>query len=339
MTGSGDTMTRVGRAALFAVLLVAVFELTLRVAEPRLPPVEPWSTSEVAAKVEQMEELRAARDDIDVAFVGSSVVEESLDPVAFNSLGEETAYNAGLGAASMRSVERWTLDVVLPLTGARTLVVGVTARDLNDGGISQVEFLDRLSSSPGMLRARTPQNPAEWVENWLLEHLAIFRLRPLLRDPTRLLAIASGGEDVQETTDPEPGLFGSDRTYNGEPYDNSTQWRQAWTARQINDFSMGGIEIESLRRLLRDSTVAGVGAIVVNMPITDDFGDYLPDPARDLAEFDRLLEEVAREFDAIYLDARDLFSIEDFRDPAHLKPDAAAELTAMLHELIQQTTG
>jgi hypothetical protein len=190
-----------------------------------------------------------------------------------------------------------------------------------------------------MLRARTPENPAEWVENWLLDHVAIFRLRPLLRDPARLLAVASGGEDVPVTSEPEPGPFGSDRTYNGEPYDNSPQWRQAWTARQVNDFSMGGIEIESLRRLLRDTAAAGVRAIVVNMPITDDFGDYLPDPARDLAEFDRLLEEVAREFDATYLDARDLFSIEDFRDPAHLKPDAAAELTAMLHELIRQTPG
>jgi hypothetical protein len=332
-------MTRVKRAAVFAVLLVVIFELALRVAEPRLPPVEPWSTSEVAAKVEQMEELKAAGDDIDIAFVGSSVVEEGLDPVAFNAVSGEIAYNAGLGAASMRSVERWTLDVVLPLTGARTIVVGVTARDLNDGGISQIEFLDRLSSSPGMLRARTPGNPAEWVENWLHDHVAIFRLRPLLRDPARLLAVASGGEDVSETTEPEPGPFGSDRTYKGEPYDNSTRWRQAWTARQVNDFSMGGIELESLRRLLRDTTAAGVGAVVVNMPITDDFGDYLPDPARDLAEFDRLLEEVARDFDATYLDARDLFSIEDFRDPAHLKPDAAADLTAMLHELLRETPG
>jgi hypothetical protein len=58
-----------------------------------------------------------------------------------------------------------------------------------------------------------------------------------------------------------------------------------------------------------------------------------------MATFDRLLETTAREYDATYVDAQDLFSVEDFRDPAHLKPDAAAELTALVHDAIPQTTG
>lgn len=333
------TVIRARLAALLALILVVAFELALRATEDQLPPIEQWPTSQVSAKVDQMEQLVSDGEKIDVVFVGSSVVEEGIDPVTFNTVANRTAYNAALGAASMRSLERFIVDVVLPLTQPDTVVVGVTPRDLNDGGISQSDFFDRLSGSPGMLMARTPQNPLEWVENWLFRHLAIFRLRPLLRDPGRLFAAASGTDDQPELDSPEPGPFGSDRTYAGEPYDNSAAWGQPWVARQVNNFSMGGTELESLRRLLSEMREEGVRVVVVNMPVSNDFADYLPDPSRDMATFDRLLETAAREYDATYLDAQDLFAVEDFRDPAHLKPDAAAELTALVHDAIPQRTG
>ena len=326
-------------AALLALILVFAFELTLRATEDQLPPIERWPTSQVSAKIDQMEQLVSDGEQIDVVFVGSSVVEEGIDPVTFNSVSNQTAYNAALGAASMRSLERFVVDVVLPLTDPDTIVVGVTPRDLNDGGISQTDFLDRLSGSHGMLMARTPQNPVEWVENWLFRHIAIFRLRPLLRDPGRLFAAASGTDDSPELDSPEPGPFGSDRTYEGEPYDNSATWSQPWVARQVNNFSMGGHELESLRRLLGELTEDGVRVVVVNMPVSDDFADYLPDPSRDMATFDQLVESTAREFDATYVDAQHVFSVEDFRDPAHLKPDAAAALTAIVDDAIIQSAG
>ena len=326
-------------AALLALIFIVAFELALRAAEDQLPPIERWPTSQISAKMDQMEQLLSDGEQIDVVFVGSSVVEEGIDPVTFNSVSNRTAYNAALGAASMRSLEGFVTEVVVPLTQPDTIVIGVTARDLNDRGISQADFFDRLSGSHGMLMARTPQNPLEWVENWLFRHLAIFRLRPLLRDPARLFAAASGTDDQPELDSPEPGPFGSDRTYEGEPYDNSAAWGQPWVARQVNNFSMGGTELESLRRLLSEMREEGVRVVVVNMPVSDDFADYLPDPSRDMATFDRLLETTAREYDATYLDAQDLFSVEDFRDPAHLKPDAAAELTALLDDAISQSAG
>jgi DltD protein len=331
------TIKRARTAVLLALILIVVFELVLRAIEDQLPPIERWPTSQMSAKVKQMEQLVSDGEQIDVVFVGSSVVEEGIDPVTFNSVANGTAYNAALGAASMRSLERFVVDVVLPLTQPDTIVIGVTARDLNDGGISQSDYFDRLSGSAGMLMARTPQNPLEWIENWLFRHLAIFRLRPLLRDPARMFAAALGTDDQPELDSPEPGPFGSDQTYEGEPYDNSAAWGQPWAARQVNNFSMGGTELESLRRLLSELREEGVRVVVVNMPVSSDFADYLPDPSRDMATFDRLLETTAREYDATYLDAQDRFSIEDFRDPAHLKPDAAAELTALLDGAIPQS--
>ena len=41
-----------------------------------------------------MEQLVSDGEQIDVVFVGSSVVEEGIDPVAFNSVSNQTAYNA-----------------------------------------------------------------------------------------------------------------------------------------------------------------------------------------------------------------------------------------------------
>ncbi len=328
------TIRRVRLAALLALILIIAFELALRATEDQLPPLERWPTSQISAKMAQMEDLVSEGEQIDVVFVGSSVVEEGMDPVTFNSGSDRISYNAALGAASMRSLERFVVDVVLPLTNADTIVVGVTPRDLNDGGISQNDFFDRLSGSPGMLMARTPRNALEWVENWLFRHVAIVRLRPLLRDPARLLAAAVGTDDQPDLDSPEPGPFGSDWTYDGEPYDNSAAWGQPWVARQVNSFSMGGPELEAMRRLLSELAEDEVNAVVVNMPVSDDFADYLPDPSRDMATFDRLLETTARESGAIYVDAQDLFSTEDFRDPAHLKPDAAAELTALLDDAI-----
>jgi len=77
---------------------------------------------------------------------------------------------------------------VWPLTGAKTVVVGITSRDPNDNGISHTEFYDRLSTAPGLLAARIPDNPLESIESRLIAHSAIFRLRPLLRDPRLLVA-------------------------------------------------------------------------------------------------------------------------------------------------------
>jgi hypothetical protein len=336
MTASNPSSAQRARTAgLIALVLIGLFELSLRLVEPELPPLEMWPTTEVAAKVEQIESLIEGGEKMDVVFLGSSVVAEGIDPVAFNAAASKTAYNAALGAASMRSSEAWIGDVVSPLTGAKTVVVGVTVRDLNDNGISQTEFYDRLSTSPGLLTTRTPNNPLEHVEGWLVAHSAIFRLRPLLRDPRLLFQQVLGPPPADASPeDTVVGPYGSDTSYEGESYDASDKWRIPWEARQMNDFAIGGMEAEALQRLIRKLTNTGSDVILINMPVTDDFYATLPDPERNRVDHERILRDVAEDTGAIYLDLDERFSLEDFRDPAHLKPAAAAELAEMLAAMV-----
>lgn len=334
-TRTKEVVRRALLGVLIALAAILGFEVSLRLAEPHLPEPDPWPSGELSTKVGQMEILGASSD-VEVVFVGSSVVAEGIDPIAFRDSSGHIAYNAGLSAASMRSVEIWVEDVVLPLTNPSTIVIGVTGRDLNDHGISQTDFYERLTNAPGYLVLREPTTVAERVEDWFYENSATIRLRPVLSDPG-LFAEELGLEDRGDEDDSEVGPFGSDTSYRGEGYADLHEWRTAWLARHLNDYSIGDSEADALRRLLEALAQEGIDVLVVNMPTTSDYVETLPEGDRDAAEFDIVLEQIVAEAGVAYFNAKDRYDLDDFRDPAHLTPTAASDLARELARMTSTT--
>lgn len=315
-----------------ALAMIALVEVAARASEPYLPEPDQWPSPEAAAKVDQMEALEEGADEITTVFLGSSVVAEGIDPVAFTESYGETGYNAALSAASPRSLDPWARGVVLPTARPMVAVIGLISRDLNDNGISQTEFLERLESSQGMIERGQPDNPMDSLEKWLLDQSALFRVRPLIGNPQRLFSGVLGNDEGEAEEVESVGPLGQDASFDGQPYANLDMWRAAWNARHLNDFLVGDSEIEALANLIRQLKASGVHTVIVNMPVTDDYIDTIRDGERVQAEFSRLLEDMASDHDVAYLDVSDAFDKEAFRDPGHLTPDGARTLSITLAE-------
>jgi hypothetical protein len=324
--------------ALIAVAVLASAELAAQAAESSLPQPDSWPSPETAAKVDQMQEIVEETEPITTVFLGSSVVAEGVDPGTFSAVSNTTAYNAALSAASPRSLAVWAEDLVIPLTQPRVAILGLISRDLNENGISQIEFFERVTSAPAMIDLGKPDNPMEVAEKWLLDHFALFRLRPLLRDPGMLM-IRLLGDDPPTDDDVIVGPLGADTSSGDQPYSDLARWRAAWTSRHLNDFSIGDTETEALRSLLQSLESAGTEVWLVNMPVTEDYLATVPDGRRRQSEFSDLLQNVAAELDISFIDVSEAYEKSRFRDPAHLTSEAARDLAALLAAQVDMTSG
>jgi hypothetical protein len=132
-----------------ALRLLGAAEIALRVGADRLRPPRLWHTWEAQHKVAQMDAMAARGRRASIALVGSSMTNAAVDPRQLTerlALGRP-AYNAALNAAAARTIERWTLDVVVPSLRPDVVVVGLSSRELNDGGSIQRERFEAMVDS------------------------------------------------------------------------------------------------------------------------------------------------------------------------------------------------
>jgi hypothetical protein len=106
------------------ILTLGIAETTLRVLDNRLPPRTQWPTVETDVKFHRLREMSEA----DVVFLGSSITEADIDPVAFASESElDSAFNSGLPFSTPFSNEWWLNQVVLRHVEPKLVVIGLTA--------------------------------------------------------------------------------------------------------------------------------------------------------------------------------------------------------------------
>jgi hypothetical protein len=304
---------------MITALLLA--ELAAAAVEPHLPAPQLWPTTQAAAKAAQISNL-APIESIDVVFLGSSVVVQGVDPIAFNNASEGlTGYNAALDGASMRSVELWAREVVFPAFDPGIVVIGVTTRDLNDGGVNQEEFFRGLEASKGLQGFRSDGGLSELLER-LADSSALLRIRPHLRQPGKLAEQLLGRDDE---SDQPPGPYGAAESQGSLGYQYSDAWRDLWRNRHFNDYAIGQSEWEALQRIVGAAEDEGRQVIVVEMPVHDDYLDLQPDGEAGLSNAHALLAEIESRPLVELVSLTDVFQPEFFRDPAHLN-EAGAEL-------------
>lgn len=323
-------------AAITAVALV-VAELGAWALEPLLPSPNPWPTDQTAVKANQIMGLAAAGSSVDAVFLGSSVVVEGIDPLAFNGTAEElTGYNAALDGASMKAAALWAEEFVLPSLDPRVVVVGITTRDLNDGGTSQEEFFRSLSASRGLRDIRLQTGLWKWV-NEVSQTSALLRLRPVLRQPGTILRHLMGQTGPSE---PSPGPFGSeplDET--AFTYNDSESWHRLWRTRHFDHFAIGGEELSALEGLIGSALAQGREVVLVEMPVHNDYVKSQPGGEAALAELHEVLTSLAQPEGVHLISPLGAYGPEDFRDPAHLNPEAAEQLAVDLASYVAAVEG
>lgn len=264
-----------GRTALIAVAVLVMAELVARVLAGGLPNPD-WNFAQTDRKVTEMQALADAGVSADVVLLGNSSVNGAFVSEELERLtGLDTVFNAGLDGSSMRQTEDWALNVVVPLLKPETVVIGLTSRDLNDASSSNEEVFMNYLNSRGRARFLGEETYGQRVQRALSEVSALVRISRFIRDPGSLV--------TQYNPDgPATGEFvlpGED--YAPRPID-ITRTRE----RALNDYTLGGVELEAFTRLVRSLENAGVEVIVVEMPyVAADYLELHPDGANDYAAY------------------------------------------------------
>ena len=318
--------------------LLLILEGALHVLEPFLPSPLDWPIANMQAKFEQMTDLADDGQQVDIAFVGSSVVFNGIDPVAFtNASTGIVGYNAAIaGAISPRSWRWWTNEVVLPRLQSEIVVIGVASVDLNSG-VADV-FWGPLTRSRGFGRVET-NTETSWgsrLEDELDQRIALFRLRTILREPLRIVVRFGKGD----STALDIGPYGTGPVAGKiEPYELTESGKRRIKEGELEDFRLQGPDLEELEGLVEDLQSQGVGVVLLNMPVTDDYIALHPNGLRDYTRYLGELTDLARRRDIRFLDfGREVSSLDLFRDPTHLNPTGAARFSRVVAEAMAEGT-
>ena len=298
--------------------MVAVFlvvELAVRVFAGSLPEPQRWSTPETQYKVDQL----AQRGHVDIAVVGSSVVDVSLDP---SVLGDHV-YNAALGAATMRMIAAFADHVVVPSLSPDTVVVGISSRELNanapQAGTIEADFFD----APGARQAFGTEGVLDRLDRVLSDVSYTVRYRSVLRSPRNFF-------------DPEPAWDGTvtadDGFYLGfldERYHGEASVLRRMRDGALHDFSIGEDQLGTLRQLLTGLVSQGRRVLLVATPVTADYVASYPHGAQDHELFLTTVETLADEVGVEFVSAG-VWGDEFMADPLHANGAGAARLSSLV---------
>jgi len=330
-TTAGRFLGRPGTWTVIIVIAVLVLtELVARVLSGGLPNPD-WNFTQTDRKVGEMEAMAAAGQTADVVLIGNSSVNAAFvtdDLEARSGLG--TFFNAGLDGSSMRQTEDWTLNVVVPLIAPETVVIGLTSRDLNDASSSNAEVFDKYLNSRGRARFLGEETTGQQVQRALSGVSALVRISPFLRDPASLVTQYNpNGPDTGEFV--LPG-----EEYNPRPLD-VTRTRE----RALNDYTLGGVELEALTRLVEQLKAQGIEVVVVEMPyVAEDYLDMHPDGVADYEAYRRLVATFTAGNDLPYIDLTDYpWTTNEFYDFLHVNSSGIAIVNAMLADALAAIAG
>jgi len=327
---TNHAMPRGWKTAVVVLAVLLVAELAARVLAGGLPDPD-WNFAQTDRKVAQMQAMAAAGETADVVLIGNSSVNAAFitdDLEQMTGLG--AFYNAGLDGSSMRQTEDWTLNVVVPLISPRTVVIGLTSRDLNDASSSNAEVFDKYLHSRGRARFLGEETLGQRTQRALAGISALVRISPFLRDPASLV--------TQYNPDgPNTGEFvlpGED--YNPRPLD-ITRTRE----RALNDFTVGGIELDSLTRLVDGLEAEGIEVVIAEMPyVAEDYLDLHPNGAADYAAYQETVAAFADANGLPYIDLSSYpWTTAEFYDFLHVNSAGIAIINRLLADGLVEVSG
>ena len=323
--GSGRLHLRVVLAVASVVLLAA--EVGVRLVEDRLPPPADWYTPEYALKQSQMAEL-AASGGASVVFIGSSVIDVSIDPAQLDGAltDERPAYNAALLGANLEMVDVWSEHVVEPTLDPDVVVIGVSSRDVNRNGASLEGQTPGFYRLPAVRRLLDTESPLERFERWAGDVSRLVHHRRALRRPLEaLFGYDAPGEDVVRNTDLGHELHLADTTYRGDP-----TVEQFFRSDPLLAFAPSETQLGALRRTIRRLRADGVRVLLLDVPVTEHYLALHPAGAADYETYEIAIRLLAEQEGAELLDAG-TWSPSGFSDPLHLNVEGTRALTRVVN--------
>ena len=323
-----------------AVLVLAA-EAAVRAAAGTLPQPLEWPDREAQNKVERMD-LLERRGGASIVFVGSSMMNAAGDPAAATRLlgARRPAFNAALNGADMRSMEVWTMRVVVPRLRPRAVVIGFSSLELNDNGITQREFYDKLRRSPAVRRALGTAGLLERAEGWVENRSSLFRYRSVLRRPAEALSDRRDAELAQVEVS-RLGVLRAIPAFHRRPYSIPPEFRRRTTEESFHAYAVGGAQMAALERLVRGLVARDIRPILVQMPVTDDIVPMHPRGSADFAAFTAALGRCCLGATIPRLDMRAPFGSDPalFVDPVHVSGAGAARFTQTVAAFLRQQAG
>lgn len=312
---------RRGRVAIVVLAVLLLSELAARVLSGGLPNPD-WNFAQTDRKVEQMEAMAAAGATADVVLIGNSSVNAAFLPDDLEALtGLGTFYNAGLDGSSMRQTEDWTLNVVVPLISPSTVVIGLTSRDLNDASSSNAEVYEKYLNSRGRARFLDEETMGQQVQRTLSDVSALVRISPFIRDPASLVTQYSpDGPDTGEFVLP------------GEEYAPRALDITRTRERALNDYTLGGVELEALGRLADELERQGIEVVIMEMPyVGEDYLELHPNGGADYDAYRQTVASFTSERSLFYVDlTTHSWTTAEFYDFLHVNSAGIAIVNELL---------
>lgn len=326
---------RISGLAVAAIVLavLAAAEGGARLVEDRLALAHEWGGESIAYQYDQMAPL-AASGGQDVVVLGSSMSGFGFDPSVLSRSGEgTTAFNASVYEASPRLLELWAEEVVLPQLLPEVVVIGLGSREMNDNGLRPMDSYEAYVEAPERRRAAGEASLATRFEGWLEGVSALVRIRFELRDPAEFILSVVGRNSPLG-----PGQIGPDGSFvpTRQDYRFLPEFADRYRDEVLNDYQVGGTQLEALERLIEELEARGVRVVLVDMPVVhDDYVPLHPDGESDFDAYRRALDDLASR-QGILLIRPDPWDDSFFYDPVHLNSKGRERLSTLLASVLAE---
>ncbi len=278
---------------LIVLTLLAGAEAVARKVEGVVPAPLLWDTQFSQDKADQIEGFD---EQIEVVFMGSSVVQANIDPELFAEMSPQfdTAYNAGLPSMTPRVWREFLVDTVYEDHCPSLVVIGVDIRQFSDNKPGSEGQLDRYLGTRGRLQAVGEDDIWLRAEDWLESNSALFRVRPRLREPDKVVAWVWKLGDRGDWRNTNLTDFGRYQSNDARTYEASEARLDALRDGAFKDLSFGGAETAALRGMIDDALAIGATPVLVEMPsMGDQLARAMPNGAADREWMTSVLNEVA----------------------------------------------
>ena len=311
-----------------AMLTLLTAELGARGLAPVLPEVLHWDTEFTQVKARDIQRI----GQVDVAFVGSSVVNAGYEASILVDAVDwiEGGYNSALPSTTPRSWEPWVRDLVIPDLCPGLMVIGVSAREYSDNttGADNRRFNYFVSEGRRLLYGERPAD--ETIEEFFESELAIVRVRSRLREPYQAYRYLRTGTAPNW---PEPRFTDEGRYLNFDDEQVVVQPPGPRLRETMSEFETGGIEDESLRRIVQAAQSEGIEVMIVEWPtvrviLEEAIG---PNGRSELDRVSQLLDRIGEDLGIPVIRYGDLYDqVEFFADAYHPNLAGSEEMSRRL---------
>ena len=318
------------RSVLVALLVLLVAELGVRVVDDRLPSPQRWSRFEEQIKADDLKAL--SNEPGGVVFLGSSMMNAAADPATVKSAlgGQKPVYNASLLGADTRITKLWATRLVEPTVRPSTVVMGVSCREIGGQDPALSTQYRQFVDAPAMRKLMGREKLLAEVDEKAGDVSALVRHRYELRKPMNLLS-----SDHRSTPTFTIDADGQDDFFLHRAYPAPQDVQDVLYRPDVTKLVLSQPRIKALASSIRDLRRDSVDVVVVNMPVTQDYVDYMPAPAEQTnAKCWQVIRETAEKAGARYVEAG-VWDRSLFADPIHLNAAGSEKFSTMMADVVR----